>query len=442
MKITIPYTPRHPGVHEMFEGHRFSVLVAHRRFGKTVLAVNHLLKMALLSDRPAGRYAYVGPFRNQAKKNTWSYFKHYSGPVPGRQLNESELRLDLPNGSCIHVLGADNPDSLRGTYFDGVVLDEVAQMKAEVWGEIIQPALADRKGWAVFIGTPKGINLFSEIYFSAVKRQEEPGSGWAAMSVPVTESAALDAAEVARLRAELSDNAFRQELLCDFSAASDDVLITLDEARAAMGRRVDETLRKEWPVVVGVDVARFGGDATVFMTRQGLSAREPVVLRGRSNTEVAGRLLDYLAETGAEHVNIDQGQGTGVIDIVADALRGRACSVNEVPFGSRALDDGKFVNRRCEMWALMRDWLRAGGSIPESQALLADLTGPRYSFDAQGRLKLEAKEEIRKRLGRSTDLGDALALTFAVRLSPKLASDWRREEQRRRQRLREINPFL
>ncbi|MDE7372106.1 MAG: hypothetical protein K2N07_10300, partial [Desulfovibrio sp.] len=130
-RVEIPYKPRYPEVHVQLAAHRFSVLVAHRRFGKTVLVVNHLIRQALLSGCPRGSYGYVAPFRNQAKLVAWDYLKHYTAPIPGRTVNESELSIGLPSnggGAKIRIFGADNPDALRGLYFDGVVLDEVAQM--------------------------------------------------------------------------------------------------------------------------------------------------------------------------------------------------------------------------------------------------------------------------------------------------------------------------
>lgn len=158
------YTPRIPGLHGKINAARFAVLVAHRRFGKTVLAVNHLVMKALHCKQPRGMYAYCAPFRNQAKSVAWNYIKHYSGSIP-KVVNESELSVCFDvNGATIRVFGADNPDALRGLYFDYIVLDEVAQMKPEVWHEIVRPALADRHGGALFIGTPKGVNLFSELY--------------------------------------------------------------------------------------------------------------------------------------------------------------------------------------------------------------------------------------------------------------------------------------
>ena len=233
LAVTIPYKPRYPQVHAKLESHRFSVLVAHRRFGKTVLAVNHLLKAAIRCPYERGSYGYVAPYRNQAKEIAWAYLKHFSAPIPGVAVNESELSVTLPTGARIRIFGADNPDALRGLYFDGVVLDEVAQMRREVWQEIIRPELADRNGWAVFIGTPKGVNLFHELFVHA---QADKSGEWTALVYRVGDTAALPMSEVDQLRSEMSEGAFRQEFLCDFSASSDDVLITIDEATAATKR--------------------------------------------------------------------------------------------------------------------------------------------------------------------------------------------------------------
>ena len=322
--IEIPYAPRYPEVHDTLESRRFTVLVAHRRFGKTVLVVNHLIRAACISASTDGHFAYIAPFRNQAKDVAWAYLKRYTAPIPGRRVNESDLSISLPSnggGSKIRIFGADNPDALRGLYFDGVVLDEVAQMKPEIWGEIIQPALADRMGWAVFIGTPKGINLFSELYNQARKEQAKGNPAWAALCYPVNITSALPQPEVERLRAELSENKFRQEMLCDFNASNDDTLISQDEVEAALSRDPNWELINQYPLIVGVDVARFGGDSTVFFGRRHNYAFRPVVLQGYSNTEVAHRLMAHIAEFHPAEVNIDQGQGTGVIDLVRDLTR-------------------------------------------------------------------------------------------------------------------------
>lgn len=442
MKVTIPYKPRYPEAHALLERCRFTCIVGHRRFGKTVLSVNHLIKQALSCRKINGHFAYVAPFRHQAKTAAWKYLKHFTRPIPGVKVNESELSVTLPSpggAASIRIFGADNPDALRGAYYDGVVLDEVAQMKAEVWEETIQPALADREGFAVFIGTPKGINLFSKIYHYAVAEQAAGNPLWGAACYPCDKTGALPRQEIERLRAELTDAKFRQEMLCDFTASSDDVLISVDEANAAFSRSCDAGLASRWPLVIGVDVARFGADATVFFARRGQIAMQPKVMRGLSNTDVANRLAAHIEESGATIVNIDQGQGTGVIDMLQGLLSGSGITINEVPFGSRALNPDKYFNRRAEMWLKLRDWLRAGGSLPAGEwreALLAELTAPAFSYAPSGAMKLEAKEEIKKRLSRSTDLGDALALTFAVPLAPLSEGG-----QRKNYRQNRYNPF-
>lgn len=381
MRVTIPYKPRDLSVHERLEAARFSVVAAHRRYGKTVLAVNHTIKGALTCNKPRGSFAYVAPFRNQAKAVAWDYLKYYTSPIPGRTVNESELSIMLPNGARIRIYGADNPDSLRGLYFDGVVLDEVADMKPEVWGEIIQPALADREGWALFIGTPHGINLFSELYYRALERQQKGDPLWCAMSFPVTGTTSLPPAEVERLRAELSENAWRQEMLCDFTASSDDILIPLPDVLEAEARQLAWDDVGGMPVILGVDVARFGADSSVIVRRQGLKADGPVVMRGLDNMQLADRVAAAIMENRPHAVFIDAGQGQGVID-------------------------------------RLRQWLKSGGKLPDEgddvPRLRAELSAPLYWYDAAGRMVLEPKDKIKERLGASPDIADALALTFAA----------------------------
>jgi phage terminase large subunit-like protein len=159
-QITIPYSPRQHQrkVHELLDSKRFTVVVAHRRFGKTVSAINHLIKAAVLNKLEAPRYAYIAPTYGQAKRVAWDYLVKYVKPLGGTE-NISEMRVDFM-GRRIQLYGSDNPDSLRGQYFDGVILDEIGDQNPKIWTDIVRPALADRLGWCLFIGTPKGHNHF------------------------------------------------------------------------------------------------------------------------------------------------------------------------------------------------------------------------------------------------------------------------------------------
>jgi hypothetical protein len=122
-RIVIPYRPRQfqRVIHEGMWAHRFGAAVTHRRFGKSVLAVNHLQRSAVSCRLSRPRYGYIAPTYTQGKANVWDYMKFYARPIPGVRVHESELRVDYPNGGQVRIFGADNPDSLRGLYFDGVV---------------------------------------------------------------------------------------------------------------------------------------------------------------------------------------------------------------------------------------------------------------------------------------------------------------------------------
>lgn len=424
MKVVIPYRPRFPQneIHKQLETHRFCVLVAHRRLGKTVLSVNHLIKRAITDRKERGMYAYLAPFRNQAEQIAWGYLKHYTSQIPAISINEQKLSILLPNGATIRIFGADNPDALRGLYFDGVVIDEVAQIKPTLWGEVIRPALADRKGWAAFIGTPKGINLFSQIYDQALNLMSKGDPDWCAMLYSVEQTHVIDEKELAALKVEMSENEFRQEFLCDFSAAQDNGLIPIDDIRAAANKFYRESEYMGAPLIYGIDVARFGSDASVIFKRRGLVAFEPIVIRKFDNMALADRIAVEMAKEKPEAVFIDSGAGQGVID----RLRQMRFDVVEVPFGAQAIDKEQFANRRMEMWWHMAQWIKQGGAIPPDPVLQGDLGAPTYGYTPKGPKILEAKDKLKERIGRSPDLADALALTFAAPVAPKLSRSMER----------------
>ena len=388
---------------------RFSVLVCHRRFGKTFLAINALIDAALRSPKENGRYGYVAPFLKQAKQVSWDYLKRFALQIPGTRANESDLSIDFPNKARVRLYGSDNGEAMRGLYFDGVVMDEVADMRMETWPEIIRPALADRKGWCLFIGTPKGLNQFHDLYQHALTNDT-----WYAGMFRVDETDVLDKDEVALAKETMTENQYRQEFLCDFSASIDNALITIDKVTdaAAIKRKEGDVVGS--PRVLGVDVARFGADRSVIQKRQGLAAYEPIIFNDIDNMTLAGMVGQTINEWKPDAVFIDAGRGEGVID----RLRQLGFFVNEVNFGGRPTNP-RYNNKRSEMWDSVRIWLDDGGSLPKNTDLKTDLCVPTYKFDASNRLQLESKDEIKKRGGRSPDLGDALALTFSFPVAPK-----------------------
>lgn len=210
--ITIPYKARRWAKDFHNSGKRFSVLVMHRRAGKTVAASNHLIRAALLNK--ATKYAYIAPTYKQAKNIAWDEMKRYARVVPGVTFNESELRVDFPNGSRITLYGADNPDSLRGITLWGVVFDEYSQQPSNIWTEIIAPTLSSTGGWAVWIGTPKGKNAFYKLYEDNLNNDD-----WYTGLLKASESEILPESELAIQRANMSEDEYLQEYECSWLAS-------------------------------------------------------------------------------------------------------------------------------------------------------------------------------------------------------------------------------
>jgi len=212
--IEIPYKPRTQqlAIHDLMDDKRFGVVVAHRRMGKTVSAINHIIKDAILNQKEAPRYAYIAPTYGQAKRVAWDYLVKYADPLGGSS-NISELRVDFW-GRRIQLYGSDNPEALRGQYFDGVILDEIGDQNPKIWTDIIRPALADRKGWCLFIGTPKGHNHFKELRDRAEKEE-----GWGLLEFKASETGVVDDTELKAARNEMGEDKYRQEFECSFDAA-------------------------------------------------------------------------------------------------------------------------------------------------------------------------------------------------------------------------------
>lgn len=232
-QVVIPYVarPQLEFVHERRA--RFQVVVAHRRAGKTYSVINQLIRAALTTSDRAGRFAYIAPTYKQAKSIAWDYLKYFTEPIPGRRVNESELKVDLPNGARIQLLGADNPDSLRGIYLHGCVVDEVGMMSAKIWGEILRPALSDKQGWAIFIGTPAGKNFFYELYTRGLKDAD-----WCSNMLRASDSNIIPGHELEAMKREMSEAEYQQELECSFNAAIRGAYYAEDIAKAYMDSRV------------------------------------------------------------------------------------------------------------------------------------------------------------------------------------------------------------
>ena len=401
-------------VHSNFK--RWNVLICHRRSGKTILGIMQLIDAALRTKKKNAQFAYAEPYLNQAKAIAWRYLKDYALKVPGTKSHETELWIEFPNNARIRLYGADHPDSLRGQYFDGIVLDEFADMVSNIWGEIILPALLDRDGWCMFTGTPKGVNLLSELYD---KHKEDPD--WSAYKMDVYQTKALSEEQIRVAKKHMTDLEFRQEMLCDISGGTIDTLISHIDVQDAMRRKPSPDYMHQ-ARVIGVDVARQGDDATCIIRRQGPVAFMPIVMNGESTMRVAQAVAYQINDWEPDAVFIDGtgGYGAGVIDV----LRDMGYHVTEVQFGSKA-NDARFKNKRTEMWWEMAQWLKQPNTVlPDDQNLAAELAAVKYDIGgAKDSLALEPKDDMKKRMRRSPDRSDALAVTFFMTVQAKSPFD-------------------
>jgi hypothetical protein len=372
LKVATGHVPR-PEQHMLHASRaRFRVLVAHRRFGKTVFCVNELISRARRCRQRDPRFAYVAPFQVQVKDVAWNYLKRYTAAIPGITVSETDLSVDLPAKSGgtgrarIRLYGADNADRLRGLYFDGVILDEYAQMNPRVWSEVIRPALADRMGWAIFIGTPLGRNAFADLYECAIRGFPQADGelrldpAWAGWMFKASETGLIAAGELEAARQAMSPDQYAQEFECSFDAAVPGAYYANLLAQIEQSGRVRPIAHEPaFPVHTGWDLGI--GDPTAIWFAQWINGE----LRLIDYYENSGIGLEhYVAQLRAEH-RADWVYGMhffphdltarelGSGKVRADLLKNHGLAPNILP--PSAVDDGIAQVRQL----LRRSWFNA-----------------------------------------------------------------------------------
>jgi len=284
-RIVIPYKPRDHFRLFHDRQQRWACIVAHRRAGKTVACVNDLIRAALTSEKKNPRFAMIAPHFNQVKDVAWSYLREYTEAIPGSSINESELRVDLPNGGRIRLYGAENYNRLRGILLDGVVMDEFADMDPRAWSEVIRPSLSDRQGWAVFVGTPKGHNTFYDIYQRAIV-----DDGWFSLSLPADETGILPPGELDAARGDMTADQYAQEYLCSFDASIRGAYYAAEFKQIDDGGQISSVPAEGMPVHTAWDLGI--GDSTAIWFIQPIGRELRVV----DYYEASGVGLPHYAE--------------------------------------------------------------------------------------------------------------------------------------------------
>lgn len=357
--IDLGYKPRYfqEKIHRLLK--RFNVILCHRRFGKTHLSINEMKDKGLRCDKPNPQFAYIAPTYGQAKRVAWDILKHSLLNIPGTVTNEKDLRIDVPRpnkGDYVRfiLLGAENPKTIRGIYLDGVVLDEYGDCSPILWGEIVRPALSDRIGWAIFIGTPKGKNHFYDIFMEASRDPD-----WYAGVYRASETNIIHPAELEAAKKTMSPEQYDQEYECSFSAA----LIG-----AYYGKYIQDAIANKRVIDVPYD-AKYPVD-----TYWDLGVNDSTAVWFIQSDRYSHRVIDYLENSG---------EG---LEWYADELSRRKYRYGRVYFphdgNQRSMDTGKTRARTFEEMSRLRVTVlpktRIEDGIEQVRLIL-----PKVYFDAE-----------------------------------------------------------
>lgn len=289
----LDYQPRELMLDFHQRENRFAFLICHRRFGKTVACVAELVIRALYTKKKNAQYAYVCPFRSQAKAVAWQYLVDMTQGI-AVDVKVSELSIKLPNGAKIFLTGSDNVNALRGLYLDGCVLDEFAQCRPDLLQAVIMPCLLDRMGWLVIIGTAYGrLNQFYEYYETSRTNDD-----WYHADIKVCDSGVIAGEEVARIQRSISEAKFNQEFMNDFSAELVGTYYANIINEIEKHGQITKTPQfdREQPVQVAFDIGR--GDSTVAWFWQERHDGIAIIDHYANNGESAQFYIEMLKNSG------------------------------------------------------------------------------------------------------------------------------------------------
>jgi hypothetical protein len=392
------------------------VTVWPRRNGKDLTAINILAAKAI---QRKGLYYYIAPFANQVRSIIWDgsdgsgkRFLDYIPPEIITRKLDQQMKIWLSNGSLIHLVGSDNPDAVVGTNPLGIVFTEFSLHKPGIWG-YMRPVLAENGGWALFNGTPRGMNHFYDL---AKMAEENPDWFYERLTCIDTGYPSLQEIDAER-KAGMPESLIEQEFYVSWSASSEETLIPLDKVEICVNLDLPPESYNFAPRVIGVDPAYAEkGDRAVIIRRQGRKVFEPEVFQGIDPMALATRVAAILRDWKAHYCFIDAGRGEAIWSRLYQL--GFEDRVIPVHFDGATYDD-LYHRKKDEMWGRAKTAIcdpERPLDLPDVEGLKRDLSAPTFEINDRGKMQIESKKELKKRGFRSTDLGDALVLTFAEEL--------------------------
>jgi len=391
----------------------------HRRAGKDKTCWNILIKKAF---ERVGVYFYILPLLTQARKIIFDGIDKqgfpFLGHIPKETIaskNATEMKVKLVTGSVIQVIGSDNIDAIVGTNPVGLVYSEFALQKPEAW-DFIRPIVRENDGWVLFQSTPRGRNHYFEMYRHALS---DPL--WFVEKLTIDDTRDEDGnpvitqADIEQDRREgMSEALIQQEYYCSFDVSSDDILIPLQIIEKALARKV---AYHNMPSVAGLDVGMsLGGDPSALVVRQGSTVVWAEEFRLDDTVRIAAHVKDRYHEGKFGIVAVDAiSWGAGVAHLLREWGVPTVC----VNVAESAATSERFARLRDELWWRCREWFdekqcSIRPDLPLAQKLMVELSTPTYRPNISGRIKVESKDDMKKRGVKSPNLADALVLSFHV----------------------------
>ena len=424
-----------------------------RRNGKDLIALNILVAKAM---QRVGLYLYIGPLHTQTRQIVWMgsddegrRFLDYIPPELIKGKRNSQMEIDLINGSMIKVVGSDQYDSLMGLNCMGAVFTEYSLQRPEAW-DYIRPMMANNGGWALFNGTPRGLN---HMHAMAQMAQKNPKWFYQYLTRDDTGFPTNEAIQEDR-DAGMKESLIEQEYYVSWTSSGEDVFIPLDivDPTVQDGTNVDPATQrlkpsailhaKDYgfePRILGCDVAYAAkGDKAVITYRQGRKVHFCRWYQGMDNMAFADEIARFIRIVRPHVVCIDAGRGEGVISRLEQLEYGNL--VRGVHFGGKVYEEGIF-NMKALMWTRMLAWFMSENrpdmtgldecehfNEPVEEQLVKELTTPFMLLDEKNQIRVEPKASLKQRGQSSPDLAEALGLTFAEEVFADELPDPRLEE--------------
>ncbi len=400
-------------------GARVAVRSGHGTGKSTALAIAALWFLATRRD---ALVPCTAPTAHQLQDVLWRELRRLVRRMPDGvrerfQETADRIRMKGSGGMIVaRTARPDNPDALQGFHAPEIlfIIDEAAGVADAVF-EVARGALSTPSARVALAGNPTRLSGYFHSAFHTAR------GSWETLNFSCLGSPLVAPGYARDIAAEYGEDSdmYRVRVLGEFPRCAAHGLIPLKMVEDAMAKSLPAGTPNSAPLVIGLDPAWLGGDRSAAVWRRGIAAGVLFGVRSQDTCQLAEMVSTRAAELLPDMIFVDQ---TGVGAGVYDQLRRTGHPVTGVSFAQTPLNPELYLNRRAEIWCRVKEWLRAGGVLENHAGLKADLAGPEYYVTGVGKIRLEAKEDMRKRGLASPDFGDALALTFSMEVYPGRAA--------------------